>query len=131
VIWDNFVFDHGANSPFSNLPHKVSRFLLLRAAFARGEVLKKLRRRECGFIRCSVDHRESHRYFKPKVFDRLDNRSGYHWSGAVSLAGFDVPVDEHEDMVNNKLVQLLSLETPLDDVVYLIDSNGRHPSSSH
>jgi hypothetical protein len=40
-----------------------------------------------------------------------------------------VPVDEHEDVVDNRPVQFLSLETNLGDFVYLIDSNGRHPSS--
>src|SRR6266540_3909301 len=109
---------------------KASFLPLLRAAFARGEVLKKSRHRECGFIRRSVDHREARRFLQAIVFDRLDNCPGYHWRCAVSLAGFDVPVDEHEDVVDNRLVQLLSLETPLDDFVYLIDSNDRHPSSS-
>jgi hypothetical protein len=98
-------------------------FLLLpRAAFARRrQILKKSRRRECGFFRRPVDRRDARRFFKMIVFDRLDNCPGYHRTDVISLAGFDVPVDEPADMVDNKLVQLLSLETPLDDVVYLID----------
>jgi hypothetical protein len=35
-----------------------------------------------------------------------------------------MPIDEHEDVVDNGLVQFFNPETPLDDFVYLIDSDG-------
>jgi hypothetical protein len=63
------------------------------------------------------------------VFDRLNNCPGYYRTDVVSLAGFDVSVDQPEDVVNNGTVQLSSFETAPDDFVYLIDSNGRHLSS--
>src|SRR6266545_2322216 len=94
---------------------KASFLPLLRAAFARGEVLKKSRHRECGFVRRSVDHREARRLFQAIVLNRFDDCPGDFRSDAILLARFDVPVDEHEDVVDNRLVQLLGLETTLDD----------------
>jgi len=67
--------------------------------------------------------------FQAIVFNGLDNCFGNLRGDVVSPARFDVPVDEHEDMVDNRPVQPLSLETSLDDFVYLIDSDGWHPPS--
>jgi hypothetical protein len=114
----------------SHLSGKLQILYTPRTAFAGREVLKKSRHRECGFVRRPVDHREARRFFQMKVFNRLDHCPGDYRSDIVSLACLDVPVGEHEDVVDDGSVQFLGLEITLDDFVYLIDSNGRHSPSS-
>jgi hypothetical protein len=95
-----------------------------RTAFAGREVLKKSRHRERGFVWRSVNHGDARRLFQAIVFNGLDNCFGNLRGDVVSPARFDVPVDEREDMVNNRFLQLLSLEVTLYDFVYLIDVDG-------